>query len=304
MAKEVHSSKIIPFRAKDNGYKFISPLLFYEVPNSIEMSEYRPLANKIEKLIKSDNKVDSVSVYYRDLTVGRWFGINENLEYRPASLMKVVLMIAYLKKAETNSSILNQKIIFSKDIQSIIGVVPHDQGTNLVLNKSYSVQDLMNRMIIESDNGATYALLSAIDDRLLDEIYAELGFKNPAKNENTYSISPHNYSSFLRILYNATYLNRAMSEQALDLLNRSNFDDGLRADIDTSVKIAHKYGESVATSDDDNTITSVELHDCGIIYYPNKPYLLCIMTKGANIDDLKDVIKKISQLIYDNTRSL
>jgi len=28
----------------------------------------------------------------------------------------------------------------------------------------------------------------------------------------------------------------------------------------------------------------VQLHDCGIVYYPETPYLLCVMTKGWNFE--------------------
>ena len=45
-------------------------------------------------------RIRDVSVYYRDLLDGPWFGINESVEYNPASMMKVPVMVAevtYLK---------------------------------------------------------------------------------------------------------------------------------------------------------------------------------------------------------------
>lgn len=298
------SNQIRPVREKNTSYKFINPLLTYELPNSIELNEYRPLADKVRSTIKNLQKEDhnlSISVYYRDLSKGRWLGFNEDQKYTPASLMKVVLMITYLKQAESDPAILNKKIRFTKEIEGLIGVIPYDQGSTLELNKYYTTNQLLEKMVINSDNGATYALLHEMDDNTLNRVYVDLGLENPDKNGREYTVSTKDYVLFFRILYNATYLNREMSEKALDLLSRSDFKDGLKAGIDSSVNVANKYGESVITGDN-NMIISVELHDCGIIYVPGKPYLLCIMTKGNNLNYLKEAIKEISRVIYNEVK--
>ena len=42
-----------------------------------------------------------------------------------------------------------------------------------------------------------------------------------------------------------------------------------------------------------------QLHDCGIIYHPLKPYLLCVMTRGEKIADLENAIRDISKWIFE-----
>ena len=84
-----------------------------------------------------------------------------------------------------------------------------------------------------------------------------------------------------------------MSEKALSILSKSNFVYGLRGDIPEKIKIAHKFGERWF----DNG-SEVQLHDCGIVYYPENPYFLCVMTKGNNESQLKSVIKNISSIVY------
>lgn len=49
-----------------------------------------------------------------------------------------------------------------------------------------------------------------------------------------------------------------------------------------------------------NPITK-ELHDCGIIYYPERPYLLCVMTEGNDLNELAGVIQNISKTVYEWT---
>ena len=47
-----------------------------------------------------------------------------------------------------------------------------------------------------------------------------------------------------------------------------------------------------------------ELHDCGIIYYPNHPYFLCVMTKGADFPVLAGVIREVSQTAWEEVARL
>lgn len=295
---------IRPIREKSDDYAFINPLLFYDGPNNSGLKEYQPISSKIQDLVEIFNRDKDVetSVYYRDLIAGRWVGVNEDKQYTPASLMKIVVMIAYLKQAENNPSVLFQKIKFTEDIKEISDSLPYDKGTELQLDQSYTIDELINRMIISSDNGATYALLNRINEKVLDQVYSDLGLENPIKLGREYTISTRYYAFFLRILYNATYLNRFMSERALSILSKSEFKEGLVAGIPGSTVVAHKYGEGALT-DKNNAITSVELHDCGIVYYPERPYLLCVMTKGKNISDLADIIKIISQAVYEKHAS-
>ena len=76
-----------------------------------------------------------------------------------------------------------------------------------------------------------------------------------------------------------------MSEKALGLLQKSEFHKGLVAGVPSGTIVAHKFGER-----DGLTIGEKQLHDCGIIYYPGNPYLLCVMTRGDNFDELAGVV--------------
>jgi beta-lactamase class A len=300
------SSKVIkssyPFRENTEDYKFISPLLFYKGPKNNDL--YKPLVSKIQESISTyaSGPNSIVSVYYRDLNTGRSIGINENEKYIPASLLKVVVMIAYLKQAELEPSTLSQKITYTKDIQSMIGSIPYDKGSDLKLGESYTIDGLITSMITKSDNGAVYSLLSRLDEKILNHVFKDLNLQNPQTNDRSYTISAEDYASFFRILYNATYLNRAMSEKALNLLSQTDFKDGIVAGADQSIAISHKYGEAVNTGEKNN-ISSIELHDCGIVYHTKNPYLLCIMTRTDSISKNMKVIQEISRDIYNNVEA-
>jgi len=152
-------------------------------------------------------------------------------------------------------------------------------------------------MIIYSDNQAYDLLLKNIDNRKLIETYnnlgvdISLGFENP--NGNILSVKQ--YASFFRILFNASYLSKDMSEKALGLLSRVKFSQALVAGVPSNILVAHKFGERQYTDTGEK-----QLHDCGIIYLPNKPYLLCIMTRGKNIPIEENFVKQISSMVYQN----
>lgn len=101
-------------RQQSENFQFIHPLLAVARPDNITSVGYEPLSKEITKYIdesKRTQKANSVSVFFSNYnkdTVGS-FSLNETTDYAPASLLKVVIMIAYFKESETNPSILSKK---------------------------------------------------------------------------------------------------------------------------------------------------------------------------------------------------
>ncbi len=296
--------QIRPIRVANSHYQFISPLLTYFIPNGGEFGAFAPLEKKVSYFInnqKASGKVSDVSVYFRDLNLGRWMGINQNREYDPASMLKVIIMIAYYKQAENNPSILSEKITYTKDLNTALDAVPFQTPSSLQTGQKYSIEDLIRSMITNSDNGAKNALLANINQDSLNEVYSDLRVQVP-DDQKPYTISARAYSFFFRILYNSTYLSEAYSEKALGLLTQTEYKEGLTAGLPEGLKTAHKFGEHV-NPQTGGQIMDLELHDCGIVYNPDRPYALCVMTKGKNLNNLANTIKTISTLIFESVDS-
>ncbi len=297
---------IHPLRNHDSSYQFISPLLAYVVPSDDQQNALAGLKNSISTFIdsqKNSGSLSDASVYFYDLNLGRWIGINENEKYNPASMLKVVIMVSYFKEAETNPTILQQNLTYTGAVNASIQEDAFNATSNLQIGQSYSVEDLVEKMIIDSDNGAEVLLFDNIDQNNLDAVYNALNIANPDTVSGTFTISPRTYSLFFRILYSATYLNDDMSEKALSILSQATFKDGLVAGLPSKLVVAHKFGEYVVTNSS-NQMQGVELHDCGIVYYPTNPYFLCVMTKGSNLPQLENTIKNISSLVYNDYSNL
>lgn len=291
--KTISIRDISPIREQSSAYKFIHPLLAYDFPQT-DQDEYSSLKGTLNSLLEkklAQKKISTASVYFRDLTKGRWIGINEEETYAPASLLKVALMIGYFKSSETGAVNLTDTLVYKSK-----GLSPFETPSQLIENQSYSLDDLIKYLITKSDNGAKDLLLANIDSKLLNSVYTSIGIKHPSETAG-YEISAKNYALFLRVLYNATFLNREFSEKALELLSQVEFKEGLVAGVADNIIISHKFGEKVNDDGKGNVVDS-EFHDCGIFYTQSGDYLLCVMTKGNDKKELIQTIKAVSEAVY------
>lgn len=103
---------LVQVRQKISEYPLISPLLY--VDNIRKSPEFNSLSLIVENYINkiaSDGVADSVSMYFRDLNTGRWTGVNEDVQYKPSSMLKVLVMMVYMAKSEKDPSILNKDLL-------------------------------------------------------------------------------------------------------------------------------------------------------------------------------------------------
>jgi beta-lactamase class A len=247
------------------------------------------LTGYIQSIIQS-GKVSDMSVYMRDLNNGPWLGVNEEEDFLGSSLLKVPVLISYLHEAEDNPDILQKKIAYTK--KTIDDNQYWNASKDIVVGQTYTVEELLGYMIDYSDNNATQLLVGNLPPSELAATFSAFGLPQPSADQ-PYPVDVKAYASFFRVLFNASYLDEEHSEKALSILSRTEFDKGLNALLPSSVVISHKFG---IRSDDDGL---EQLHDCGIVYYPGHPYLLCIMSSGKDFDSMADSIAKVSRFVYD-----
>jgi len=299
-AKNSAVEKNVEYRSE--GYRFISPLLECDSGQNIYQGQTAALKEKLDELIaeKTETKKSSgVAVYFRDLRNGPWFGINENIKFVPASLMKVPVMIAYYKLAETDPDILLKKITVKKTVPENYEQ-SYKPSQKIEAGKDYSINELIYYMIAFSDNDALTLLLQNIDQNFLLKSYTDLGVIIPGAKSLDDELTVQEYSSFFRILYNASYLEPEYSERALQTLSQSEFKKGIAAGLPENIQVAHKFGERFDVGPGNQTSSEKQLHDCGIVYDPDHPYLVCVMSKGNDFDELSKTIQEISRTIYEN----
>jgi beta-lactamase class A len=289
--------------ASSSTYMLTDPLVSVsENPsNGAPTPEYTATYRKINTYISSQesNGASAVSVNFRDIDDADGFTINPSVLYDPASLTKVPLAMAYYALAESDQSVLSKTISYiGPDLDTDEQV---ESPVQLAIGHSYRVEELIEHMIKYSDNNAEQLLanhLSSIGQlSTLSTLFSDFGIQNDPSNPDNTTVG--SYSLFLRVLYNSTYLDRDYSEQLLSLLTQSDFDKGIKAGLPANVLVAQKFGDARIPNAQGQQV-GAELQDCGIIYYPDHPYILCIMTKGANIQLLEQTIAGISQIVYQS----
>lgn len=231
-------------------------------------------------------------MYFRELNGGPWIGVDFNETFTPGSLLKVPLAMSVYHLSETDPGLLARTIEFEG------GTAPATEHFTapVIAPGTYGVEDLVRAALVNSDNNATLLIAKIIGKDAIEDSYVHLGVTVPTTGTD-YTTTVRTYASFFRILYNATYISRGASEKVLSMLAESKFTAGLVAGVPSGVTVAHKFGER-AFSDGG----LVQLHDCGIIYREENPYLLCVMMRGRDFDSLASSIAEVSRLVWNSLK--
>jgi len=284
-------------------YQWLNPALGCSSKSVISKAAYLTFKNKLAGQIdtwKKESKVKEAAVFFRDLENGPIFGINDREKFIPASLLKMPLMLTYFKLAEDDPFLLAQKLIYNSASPAPDRPQTISSEQILELDRPYTIDELIFRMAAYSDNRAYNLLVEYLKtlsrDNLILETYNELGMVNPGDDLKLATLSTKTYSSIFRLLYNASYLSKELSEKALEYLTRADYEGGLRKGVPENIPIAHKFGERKLEN-----IT--QLHDCGIVYYPKNPYLLCVFTRGDDFNGLSNTIAAVAKMVYEEVDS-
>lgn len=271
------------------------PSLTNPLLKTMAFKEIVPFRDKIDSYLeqkKADGTITEAAFYFRSLADGIWSGIDEKRSFSGASLLKIPMMLAYYKIAETDPKILKKKIkyeIMMNETRNYVPVKSPEPG------KYYTVDEMISIMIRLSDNNALIVLGSNLNEQYRSRVMDDLGLTNKDEPEQSGdNISIKQIVSLFRILYNSSYLNTKMSEKALKTMTDTDFRTGIVASLPPNIQVSHKFGERSYLNTDIK-----ELHECAIVYYSKNPYLIGIMTRGKDFDQLTEVIKSVSKMVYD-----
>ncbi|OGH15898.1 MAG: hypothetical protein A3C30_03660 [Candidatus Levybacteria bacterium RIFCSPHIGHO2_02_FULL_40_18] len=238
--------------------------------------------NVLEKFLKEEK--GSYSIYYKDLSTGQEFGINENKVLTAGSLNKL-LIISYLYNLASDNKInLEDKItIQKKDIQ--------DYGTGSLrytgVGKPYTLKTLTQLALEQSDNTAAYVLSIRLGEDKIQEYGKKLGLTSTNMSNN--KTSAYDMGKILELIYSKKITSDSLTAELLDFMRDTDFEDRLVRDIPSSVAIYHKAADSTNM-----------VHDVGIINDEKSPFILAVLTSDIkDEEEAKKTIGKIAKFIYD-----
>ena len=239
MPIDKHIHRIL--RDNTEGFKFTNPILDcenYTENNTVIF--YKPVAAKVAE-VKKQYGLKEASLYFRDLNDGPWTGVGENGTFYPASLLKTPIVMGLYKYAETHPEILNKEVLLTeKDVD-------RDLNQNIIFpdtlkkDTKYTFAEIAESVIKNSDNAGVSLILQNIPADYVANVFKAVGV--PFQDLTTeVPVRVKEYAGFFRVLFNASYLNREMSEKLLALLSQSEYKDGLVAGVPDGVVVAHKFG--------------------------------------------------------------
>lgn len=282
------------------GGRFTNPLLECESVNQSMSNTTKSIHSVVTKHVdelKQRDAVQHISYYFRDLNTGAWFGINESEKFAPASLLKVPILVFAMQQVSKSPELFERRITYDPEVFNT-SLVQHDQYIqpehSIQRGQSYTVKELLESMVIESDNDAVIVISQLLGEREFKTFFTDLSINVPDSNGG-FDMNIKDYATFYRILYNASFLPRDVSDLALSLLTQTKFTKGIVAGVPSEVTVAHKFGERTNGNEK-------QFHDCGIVYHPVSPYLMCVMTRGRDFDELISAVASLSKITYDEVQ--
>ncbi len=265
-------------------YPLLSKRIFAEDPNDLIIN-FVALRATLNTTLEPYG--DTVRLYFEYLPSGISIGIHDDATTNIASLLKVPLVMATYKRFESGELTKDTLLtIRQEDLNDKFGDL-WKQGAGAKI----SVWDAMRQAITKSDNTAANVLLHALPQKSLDDVVDYLDIPK-AKEGNFIVISPKDFSSILRSLYLSAYLPKTSSSEILNLLAETNFNNQIAAGLPANTKIAHKIGEYTLPGTEHSTFS-----DCGIVYVPRRPYILCMMSSTSR-ETADDVMRAISEQVF------
>ena len=273
-------------KSSQSLYPYLSKRIFVENQNDT-LINFVPLREAMRDYV--DKIPDSISVYFEYLPSGVSIGINEKDEFVQASLIKVPVAMAIYKEITKGRINENQILTVQKEhIDSLYGNLwKKGVGTKITVKEAISL------MLTNSDNTANRLLSAQLPEGALDDVYNSLDIPTKFDEQKIFPIiSAKNYTSIFRSLYLSAYINREYSNNILRFLTQSVFDDKLVAGVSDKIEVAHKIGVFKVSNS-----KKIVYSDCGIIYFPRRPYMLCVMFNG-NEENARTSIKQLSKMVY------
>lgn len=230
-------------------------------------------------------------LYFAYLNNSSWVGLGEKDLFTAASTVKVPLAMSIFKMVEEGKLNLSDKYVLDElDLNDRFGEL-YKAGSG----REYSIEDLVKVMLEKSDNTAANALYRVLNrlgiEAPLDDVYGFMGweFNDFGKQPDYEKINLKTLSNMFMALYNANFVNVEHSQKILGYLANTPFADKIVDGIPAGISVAHKIG----ISNNNETFS-----DCGIVYVPNRNYLLCVGSNGGDEKAADNFMSEISKAAY------
>lgn len=230
------------------------------------------------------------AIVVKDLKMNWEVDLNKDRLFPSASLVKIPIMAAVFKAGQSGRINLGSKL----KLKAPDKVSGSGDLKNMAPDSEFSIEELVERMIISSDNTATNMLIELLGFSFLNNSFREFGLKKTnlsrkmmefgdRKNGVENYTTAEDMSYILEKIYRNKLCNTFVSRKCLELLKRQKTRDRIPAQLPGHIVVAHKTGLEMKVC-----------HDVGIVYAPQGDFLICVLTRGV-------VNSRLSKKFISNT---
>lgn len=231
------------------------------------------LEEKIKK--QAETFGQETGIVIEDLSTGWKITVNANRLFPSASMVKVPIMASIFCARAEKILDLKQRLVLKNRHKALgSGVLKeYAQGTTL------DIDDLIELMIIESDNTAANMLIEYLGFAPLNNYFKKMGLNNTniARKMMDFKSRRYGLENFtsasdlaylLEEIYNYKLINKRFSRRCLRILKKQKIRDRIPAKLPSRTVVAHKTG-----------LEKGVCHDAGIVFTPRGDFIICVLTR-------------------------
>jgi beta-lactamase class A len=258
----------------------------------IKFYNWESVSSEIQSYITSFPGI--VGLYIEDIETGMYMTYNAKRLFPSASVIKIPIMAAVFKYLKEKKIPETRKLTLKRHHKAPgAGKLKYCRT-----GSKFTIIELVERMITESDNTATNMLVEFLGFDYLNRSFAEFGLKSTNISRNVMDMkklklgienytTPEDIGYLLRQIYFKKVIDEYTSEKMLNILLRQKVNDRITRGVPAGCKVAHKTG-----------LMRNVCHDAGIVFHPNGVFIICVFTENiTNYSTAKNFIATVSSII-------
>lgn len=261
-------------------------------PQSLSSSwdpDYTQIQAQVEEYISGlTAQGQEWGVFFKDLTSGKTFGVNPDLQVPAASTVKVPVVLYTSMLVSRGELSWNETMTYNtaRDWRGGAGVIQYTAKDG----DTFTIRELAEKSITHSDNVAWKMLERRLGKDNLINFMKEIGGQTVYPGGQNIS-TPRDNATYMEAALNFSKTDPEGEKLMFDLANTI-WNTGLNRYI-TEVTVAHKEGDIMGVA-----------NDVGVIY-AERPYILSIMSKGhEDVEAGFERIGEISRMIFEYQNSM
>lgn len=247
-----------------------------EVKSKIKFKIIQRELYKLNKMfLKSQDKV---AYYYEDMLHDTVFSYNENICFYSASAIKILVCLYLYEQASKKKIDLKEELLIQQEDIKIGSGVLKDKP----VNQKYSIKQLVEYTLVESDNTAYIKLVNYVTKEKLIEYGKSLGADHALEGKDLFGITNcHDMIIYWKELYRFANEDE-LGKELKGFLNHPSY------------KIVEIFGDNYYRK---YGSFDIAYHECGFVEEEN-PFYLFIMTQKGKLKDRDKFVRKTAKKLY------